>query len=210
MLIFLRNMKLNEIYKGLETLKTLVDQSEDKQLVFADKRKEIEDKFASLLLSLENTMDKPEEKKENTGGMTLEELNDKYVGKYLYFNGGDEEGCQYIYVDRIYKIDGMFAVDGTLLTADYQDSSIKIEYVSGILFGNFFYFDDTYAPTEETCEELDRALQSRPMNTDLPSHVVTRKTMIEDINTIFGSLLSGESGDDIIYEMFSNIQVPTI
>lgn len=38
MLIFLRNMKLNEIYKGLETLKTLVDQTEDKQLVFADKR----------------------------------------------------------------------------------------------------------------------------------------------------------------------------
>ena len=202
-------MKLNEIYKGLEALKTLVDQSEDKQLVFADKRIEIEDKFASLLLSIENIMDKPEEKKENTGGMTLEELNYKYVDKYLYFNG-DEEGCQYIYVDNIHKVDGMFAVDGTLLTADYQDNSIKIEYVSDFLFEDFFYFNDTCAPTKETCEDLDRALQSNPMDTDLTSHVVTRKSMIEDINTILGSLLSEESGDDMIYEMFSNIQVPTI
>ena len=145
------------------------------------------------------------EKNANKGALTINDLNQKYRKKYLYFNGY-EAGSQFIYVDKIHMKDDEFVVDGTMLSVYAQEYKIEIENIKNYAFHDFLYFDDYYAPFE-TCEELDKALESNPLDTELPTHVVSKKYLIECVNANLGFFLGEKTGDDEILGMFNDIQV---
>ena len=53
--------------------------------------------------------------KSDRDGMTIRELNKRYINKYLYFRN-DEIGSQYVWVKNIHKnTEGHFEVDGTVI-----------------------------------------------------------------------------------------------
>ena len=196
-------MDINEINKRLGQLKeamgVVMENTTHPQYA------EVQPHFEGLIKYYESLANEIAEKNANKGTLTINDLNKKYRGKYLYFNG-DESGSQFIYVDKIHMKDDEFVVDGTLLDVDVQGCAIRVESVKNYAFHDFYYFDDYYAPFE-TCEELDKMLQSNPLDTDLPSHVSSRKYLIECINADLGFFLGEEAGDDEISDMFNDIQV---
>ena len=136
--------------------------------------------------------------------MSVQELNDKYEGKYLYFNG-DEDGAQYVLVKNIHKgKDGYFEVDGIMIKADWQDNRVSVREISNYSFTDFYYFDDEEDPFTK-CTDLDKALESTPMDTRLPSHVISAKTVVGDIIESFYWMLN-ESGSEAeeLKELFKN------
>ena len=136
-----------------------------------------------------------EESNSSGDTMSVEDLNNKYKGKYLYFNG-DEDGSQYVLVENIHRGKGRyFEVDGILISADWQDNQISISYLSNCSFSEFYYFDDEEEPYTE-CSELDKALESQPMDTSLPSHVVDAKTVVGDIIEAFYWILDNDFGEE--------------
>ena len=194
-------MDINEINKRLGQLKeamgVVMENTTHPQYA------EVQPHFEGLIKYYEGLANEIAEKKANKGALTINDLNQKYRKKYLYFNG-DENGDEFVYVDKIHMKGNEFVVDGTMLRVDVQDYKIEIENIKNYAFQDFLYFDDYYA----TCEDLDKALESNPIDTDLPSHVVSRKYLIECVNCILGSLFSEETGDYTIDKMFGLVQVP--
>lgn len=125
----------------------------------------------------------------NEDTMTVKELSDKYRGKFLYFNG-DEDGSQYVYVDDIHRGRNTkdFEIDGVMIDIDHQENSIKIYEITDYFVGRFYYFGDDADPWTK-CSELDEALQTRPIDTSLPSHVVSAKEVIINILSICSWIL---------------------
>ena len=197
-------MDINEINKRLEQMKeamgVVMENTTHPQYA------EVRPHFEGLIKYYEGLANEIAEKNANKGALTINDLNQKYREKYLYFNG-DEDGDEFVYVDKIHMKGDEFVVDGTMLRVDVQEYKIEIENIKNYAFHDFLYFDDCYAPFE-TCEELDKALESNPMDTDLPSHVVSRKYLIECVNATLGSLFSEETGDYEMDDLFGNIQVP--
>ena len=198
-------MELSEINKRLEELKKAMKIAMEETKP-KSKYAEVLPHFTGLISYYQEMANEITEKETSKGGLTINDLNKKYRNKYLYFNG-DEAGSQFIYVDKIHIKDDEFVVDGTLLDADAQNYTIKVESVKNYAFHDFYYFDDYYAPFE-TCEELDKMLESNPLDTDLPSHVASKKYLIECVNADLGFFLGEEAGDDEISDMFNNIQSP--
>ena len=196
-------MDINEINKRLKQLKEAmgVVMENTTHLQYA----EVQPHFEGLIKYYESLANENAEKNANKGALTINDLNQKYRKKYLYFNGY-EAGSQFIYVDKIHMKDDEFVVDGTMLSVYAQEYKIEIENIKNYAFHDFLYFDDYYAPFE-TCEELDKALESNPMDTNLPSHVVSRKYLIECVNCILGSLFAEETGDYKINDMFEHVHV---
>ena len=127
--------------------------------------------------------------------MSVEDLNNKYKGKYLYFNG-DEDGSQYVLVKNIHRGKGRyFEVDGILISVDWQDDCISISHLSNCSFSDFYYFDDEEEPYTE-CSELDKALESQPMDTSLPSHVMDAKTVVGDVIEAFYCMLDTDFSEE--------------
>ena len=196
-------MDINEINKRLKQLKdamgVVMENTTHPQYA------EVQPHFEGLIKYYESLANEIAEKNANKGALTINDLNQKYRKKYLYFNGY-EAGSQFIYVDKIHMKDDEFVVDGTMLSVYAQEYKIEIENIKNYAFHDFLYFDDYYAPFE-TCEELDKALESNPMDTNLPSHVVSRKYLIECVNCILGSLFAEETGDYKINDMFEHVHV---
>ena len=196
-------MDINEINKRLKQLKeamgVVMENTTHPQYA------EVQPHFEGLIKYYESLANEIAEKNANKGALTINDLNQKYRKKYLYFNG-DEAGSQFIYVDKIHMKDDEFVVDGTMLSVYVQEYKIEIENIKNYAFHDFLYFDDYYAPFE-TCEELDKALESNPIDTDLPTHVVSKKYLIECVNADLGFFLGEKTGDDEISGMFNDIQV---
>lgn len=149
--------------------------------------------------TLDNVIEK--EKAVVTG---LEELNNKYCGKFLFFNG-DENGCQWFYVEEIKNIGGDFYFQGIMIEWDCQENNIQIYECEQLSIVHFMYFNYNWNDGEEphTCEELDRALMSRPIDTSMPSHLMTVDEVARDIIKIFQGMcinISGYSGMDELYD----------
>jgi hypothetical protein len=196
-------MDINEINKRLKQLKEAMGVA--KENTTRPQYAEVQPHFEELIKYYEGLANEIAEKNANKGALTINDLNQKYRKKYLYFNG-DEDGDEFVYVDKIHMKGDEFVVDGTILRVDVQEYKIEIENIKNYAFHDFLYFDDYYAPFE-TCEELDKALESNPMDTDLPSHVVSRKYLIECVNCILGSLFAEETGDYTINDMFEHVHV---
>ena len=196
-------MDINEINKRLKQLKdamgVVMENTTHPQYA------EVQPHFEGLIKYYESLANEIAEKNANKGALTINDLNQKYRKKYLYFNGY-EAGSQFIYVDKIHMKDDEFVVDGTMLSVYVQEYKIEIENIKNYAFHDFLYFDDYYAPFE-TCEELDKALESNPLDTDLPTHVVSKKYLIERVNANLGFFLGEKTGDDEILGMFNDIQV---
>lgn len=196
-------MDINEINKRLKQLKdamgVVMENTTHPQYA------EVQPHFEGLIKYYESLANEIAEKNANKGALTINDLNQKYRKKYLYFNGY-EAGSQFIYVDKIHMKDDEFVVDGTMLSAYAQEYKIEIENIKNYAFHDFLYFDDYYAPFE-TCEELDKALESNPLDTELPTHVVSKKYLIECVNANLGFFLGEKTGDDEISGMFNDIQV---
>ena len=198
-------MDINEVNKTLKNLKEARKLAKENATSETAARA-IDEKFADLIEYYENVANGVYENNANQGALTINDLNQKYRKKYLYFNG-DEAGNEFVYVDKIHMKGDEFVVDGTILRIDVQDNKIELENIRNYAFHDFLYFDDYYAPFE-TCEELDKALESNPMDTDLPSHVVSRKYLIECVNCILGSFFAEETGDYEMDSLFCKVQVP--
>lgn len=196
-------MDINEINKRLKQLKEAMGVA--KENTTHHQYAEVQPHFEELIKYYESLANEIAEKNANKGALTINDLNQKYRKKYLYFNGY-EAGSQFIYVDKIHMKDDEFVVDGTMLSVYVQEYKIEIENIKNYAFHDFLYFDDYYAPFE-TCEELDKALESNPLDTDLPTHVVSKKYLIERVNANLGFFLGEKTGDDEILGMFNDIQV---
>lgn len=196
-------MDINEINKRLKQLKEAMGVA--KENTTRPQYAEVQPHFEELIKYYESLANEIAEKNANKGALTINDLNQKYRKKYLYFNG-DEAGSQFIYVDKIHMKNDEFVVDGTMLNVYVQEYTIEIENIKNYAFHDFLYFDDYYAPFE-TCEELDKALESNPIDTDLPTHVVSKKYLIECVNADLGFFLGEKTGDDEILSMFNDIQV---
>lgn len=134
--------------------------------------------------------------------MTIKDLNDKYVGKYLYFNG-DEDGEQIILVNNIHQGKDGLEVDGCfidLCNTNHQDGEgVLISEVEDYDFGDFWYFDSYEDP-----EELDKALQESPIDTDLETHVMTTdEVMYEILNIITWAF---DDFDPKLFSLFGGIK----
>ena len=197
-------MDINEVNKTLKNLKEARKLAKENATSETAARA-IDEKFADLIEYYENVANGVYEDNANQGALTINDLNQKYSRKYLFFNG-DEDGSQFVYVDKIHMNGDEIVVDGTMLYVNIQNNSIEIESIENYSFHEFYYFDDYYAPYE-TCEELDKMLESNPLDTDLPSHVVSRGYIIESVNSDLGFLFGEESGDDIINDMFNDVHV---
>lgn len=126
-----------------------------------------------------------EKKSEKEGEMSIEEINKKYRHTFLYFNG-DESGSQYVYVEDIHKAEeGYLEVDGILICHDFQDHTLSINPIEDYNFGDFYYFDSNEGDWFTSTSELDEALQSNPIDTELSSHVMSPEEVVKDILEIF-------------------------
>lgn len=130
-----------------------------------------------------------EEKEEDS--MSVKELNDKFVNKWLYFNG-DESGSQCVYVKNIHrdKKTPVLLVDGVLVDYDGQDANFRLRGIENKNFSDFYYFscegdDDEDYDGYTICSHLDEALMSRPCDTDMPSHIIDSKDVVKDIIELF-------------------------
>lgn len=121
---------------------------------------------------------------EKEGEMSIEEINNKYRHTILYFNG-DESGSQYVYVEDIHRGEDCLEVDGVLIDFDFQDHTLSINPIENYNFGDFYYFGSNEGDWFTSTTELDEALQSRPMDTELPSHVMSPEEVVKDILEIF-------------------------
>lgn len=120
------------------------------------------------------------------GEMSIEEINKKYRHTILYFNG-DESGSQYVYVEDIHR-DGeedCLEVDGVLIDFDSQDNKLSINSIEDYNFGEFYYFVSDEGDWFTSTSELDKALQSSPVDTKRSSHVMSPEEVVKDILEIF-------------------------
>ena len=124
-------------------------------------------------------------------GMSVKELSDKYKNKWLYFNG-DEDGCQWVYVKNIHrdKKTPVLCVDGVMVDYDGQDSTFRIYGIENKNFSDFYYFgcegeDDENYDGYVFCSSLDKALMSRPCDTSMPNHIISAKSVVDDILSLF-------------------------
>ncbi len=122
---------------------------------------------------------------EKEGEMSIEEINKKYLHTILYFNG-DESGSQYVYVEDIHRgEEGCLEIDGVLIEFDFQDHTLSINPIEDYNFGDFHYFDSDEGDWFTSTTELDEALQSSPVDTELSSHVMSPEEVVKDILEIF-------------------------
>lgn len=147
--------------------------------------------------------------KEKAAVTGLEELNNKYRGKFLFFNG-DEDGCQWFYVKEIKNNEGDFYFRGTMIEWDCQDNYIQIYECNGRPITDLMYFNYNWKDGKEphTCEELDEALMSRPIDTSMPSHLMTADEVARDIVNTFQGMcmnIAGYEGMDELYDALGNI-----
>lgn len=120
------------------------------------------------------------------GEMSIEEINKKYRHTILYFNG-DESGSQYVYVEDIHRgeEEDCLEVDGVLIDYNLQDNTLSINPIEDYNFGDFYYFVSNEGDWFTSTSELDKALQSSPMDTELSSHVMSPEEVVKDILEIF-------------------------
>lgn len=145
--------------------------------------------------------------KEKAAVMGLEELNNKYRGKFLFFNG-DEEGCQWLYLKEFENIEGDFYFLGTMIEWDCQENYIQIYECDGHPMSDLMYFVNNWNDGKEphTCEELDEALMSPPIDTSMTSHLITADEVARDIvKTLQGMCIdiAGYSGE--LYDALGDI-----
>ena len=130
--------------------------------------------------------------------LSIAELNNRYVGKWLYFNG-DESGSEWLYVKNIHrdiKIP-VICVDGILIRYNGQSFRISVDAVENVNFGNFYYFgcegkDDENYGGYTKCTTLNKAIMSTPLDTNLNSHIVSSKDVVIDILNIFAWMFKNE------------------
>ncbi len=132
-----------------------------------------------------------DEDNKDEDSLSVSELNKKYEKKWLYFNG-DESGCQWIYVENIHrdKDTPVLCVDGVMVDYDGQASTFKIHGIENKNFSDFYYFDWEGEDDEDYdgyvfCSSLDKALMSSPCDTNLESHVISSKDVVDDILNLF-------------------------
>lgn len=138
------------------------------------------------------------ENESNDGEMSVKEIKDKYVGKYLIFNG-DEDGMQIVYVEDInYRGDG-FYIDGYMIdlcnTNHENGEGILMYDIVDWGIGDFWYADDDI----ETTNDLDEFLQSSPIDLDkkeFPSHVITKEKAAEVIKEQIRWILNDRLDED--------------
>ena len=124
----------------------------------------------------------------------LEELNNKYCGKFLFFNG-DENGCQWFYLKEIKNIMGDFYFKGVMIEWDCQENDIQIYECDGKCIADFMYFSYNFGGSEpKTCEELDAALMRQPIDTNRKNHIMTAEEVAEDVMNVMGGMVSSVSG----------------
>lgn len=150
-----------------------------------------------------------EENTDDNDTMSIKELNDKYYHKYLFFNG-DESGAQYVYVENIHKNkDGYFEIDGIMIDYDLQENTINVYTIENKPVEEFYYFGDDCDPYEK-CSDLDNALMSRPLDTELDNHILSAKEVAQDIINIIEGIFEYGTGDVEIPELadiLSNVKV---
>lgn len=128
-----------------------------------------------------------EDEKDNNDTMSVKELNDKYKGKYLYFNG-DENGWQHVVVNNIHKDkDGYLCVDGFMINMDAQDNIIQTYGINNEKFGCFYYFDNY-----TNCGELDKALMSSPIDTECEDHLEEPGDIFMDVCSFLGWIFEND------------------
>ena len=124
-----------------------------------------------------------QENKAKGGEMTVSELNDKYIGKFLLFNG-DENGEQIVFVQNIHwsEDNSTLQVDGWMIelcTENHPEGSGVLVYeIEDCDFNDGFWY---FRYDEETPKCLDEALQSNPLDTDYPTHVVDTQEVLSEI-----------------------------
>ena len=123
---------------------------------------------------------------EKESEISIEEINKKYRHTILYFNG-DESGSQYVYVEDIHRgeEEDCLEVDGVLIDFDLQDHTLSINPIEDYNFGDFHYFVSNEGDWFTSTTELDEALQSRPVDTKLSSHVMSPEEVVKSILEIF-------------------------
>jgi len=120
--------------------------------------------------------DLPESDKD---GMTIRELNRRYINKYLYFRN-DEIGSQYVWVKNIHKnVEGHFEIDGTVIFTNGVNNTIGLYEVQNHPVEDFYNFGDKNDRFTK-CEDLDEALHE-PMDTRLKNHIISCKEVAEDV-----------------------------
>ena len=112
-------------------------------------------------------------------GMTIRELNKRYINKYLYFRN-DEIGSQYVWVKNIHKnTEGHFEIDGTVIFSNGVNNTIGLYEVQNHPVEDFYNFGDKNDRFTK-CEDLDEALHE-PMDTRLKNHIISCKEVVEDV-----------------------------
>lgn len=124
----------------------------------------------------------------------LKKLNEKYKGKFLYFNG-DENGCQWLYVDEIFIRYGNFHFKGVMIEWDCQGDALQIYNCPSLYIDNCMYFSYNFGGSvPKTCEELDAALMRQPIDTNRENHIMTAEEVAEDVMNVMGGMVSSVSG----------------
>lgn len=122
-------------------------------------------------------------------GMNVNDLNDKYKNKFLIFNG-DEDGTQIVLVKDIHKSIndlGEFQVDGVMIELCSENHRIGMGVlvydIEDFNFERFHYFSGPENCDEgyDSAEDLDRALMSKPMDTDYKTHVISQNEVVSEI-----------------------------
>ena len=113
-------------------------------------------------------------------------------------------------VEEIKNIEGNFYFQGIMIEWDCQENYIQIYECEQLSITGLMYFEYNWNDGEEphTCEELDNALMSRPIDTSMPSHLMTVDEVAKDIVETFRGMcmnISGYEGMDELYDALGNI-----
>lgn len=115
-----------------------------------------------------------ESKPQQGDKLTVNDLNEKYKYEFLVFNG-DEDGEKIAFVTNIhYNKKHMLVMDGTIIDICNENhengDGVLIYEVEDYDFDRFWYFNGF-----SSTDELDKALQSSPCDTNYPTHVISGK-----------------------------------
>lgn len=149
-----------------------------------------------------------EEDEKSDDEMSVGELSRKYEGKWLYFNG-DEDGSEWVWVKNIHRHRDIpiLCVDGVMVSHDAQDYKFTVLPVEDKNFSEFYYFksDDEDWDGFTSCSKLDKALMSKPVDTDMSTHVMEGKEVVDDILTYFGWVFASGWGTEVpgMQELFT-------
>lgn len=136
--------------------------------------------------------------------LSVADLSEKYRYKYLVFNG-DEDGEKIIFVKDIHMYNNALTVDGTIIDICNENhergDGVLIYEVDNYDFNRFWYFEGYSNP-----DELDKALQSPPVDTSYKTHVIEPKEVVSIILYALAWSIDYKTNSKILPSMFNHLK----